>query len=345
MRQRFETWLQGHWRRRDWLSQLLLPVSWLVASVLAWRTGRARRLAPPLAPVPVVVIGNILVGGTGKTPVVLALCRALAARGWHPGVVSRGYGARIGPTAHLSHDGIDARRLGDEPALIARETGVPVAVHPKRPHAISALLAAHPQVDVILSDDGLQHHGMRRDLEIIVQDTRGTGNGRLLPAGPLREPATRLAQADWLIHHGTPPPAGAIGMVLRPVRVENPASGRILGWDDWLREHAHTPCSAAAAIGQPARFFDMLRAAGVPLGKVLPLPDHHDFQDRPLRNLPPGPILVTAKDAMKCAAQDDPRIWVVHVEAVFSRPDWIDALDLRLRQIREQRCHKSTVSN
>uniref|UniRef100_UPI0033404E3E tetraacyldisaccharide 4'-kinase n=1 Tax=Castellaniella defragrans TaxID=75697 RepID=UPI0033404E3E len=347
MKRRLETCLHTLWSRRSPASDLLLPLSWLAAGVIAWRTWRARHSAPVRAPVPVIVVGNILVGGTGKTPVVIALCRTLSARGWHPGVVSRGYGARGGPDPRLSRDDDSAARLGDEPALIARETGVPVAVHPRRPQAIAALLDAHPEVDMILSDDGLQHLAMARDIEIVVQDQRGIGNGRLLPAGPLREPPARLARADWIIDNGTDAPSrpGAVRMTLRPVRAEHLASGRVLAWPDWLRSHADSDCSAAAAIGQPRRFFDMLSEAGIRLTRTLPLPDHHDFRDDPLRDLPPGPILVTAKDAVKCAALGDPRLWAVHVEAVFSDPGWIDALEARLRMIRDALPHKAADSH
>ncbi len=344
---RLEARLHDLWNRRTLASDLLLPLSWLYAGAAAWRARQARRSAPARAPVPVVVVGNILVGGTGKTPVVIALCRALAARGWHPGVVSRGYGTPGGPEPRLSRDGAGAERLGDEPALIARATGVPVAVHPRRPHAIAALLHAHPAVDLIVSDDGLQHLAMARDVEIIVQDRRGIGNGRRLPAGPLREPPARLARADWIIDNDTDAPSrpGAIGMRLQPVRVEHLASGRVFAWDDWLREHAGTSCSAAAAIGQPQRFFDMLAAAGVRLARTLPLPDHHDYRDDPLRHLPPGPVLVTAKDAVKCAVPGDPRLWAVHVVAIFTDPAWIDALDERLRAVREGLRHKAADSH
>lgn len=342
-----EACLHAIWRTRSLASHLLLPLSWLFAAGAAWRARQALRHAPPRAPVPVVVVGNILVGGTGKTPVVIALCKALSARGWHPGVVSRGYGTRAGAQPRLSRDGANAQRLGDEPALIARETGVPVAVHPARPRAIDALLQAHPEVNVILSDDGLQHLAMARDIEIIVQDQRGIGNGRLLPAGPLREPPNRLADADWIIENGAKAPSrpGAIPMRLRPVRVEHLSSGRTLSWDDWLQRHAQTPCSAAAAIGQPQRFFELLSMAGLTLTHTLPLPDHHDFRDNPLRNLPPGPVLVTAKDAVKCAALGDSRLWAVHVEAAFADPDWFDALEARLQAVRSRLGHKAADSH
>lgn len=291
------------------------------------------------APVPVIVVGNILVGGTGKTPIVIALVQALQARGWTPGVISRGYGVRIGSVARLSTDGATAQALGDEPALIAHQTNAPVAVHPQRARAMTALLAQVPGVDVIVSDDGLQHLAMARDLEIIVQDERGTGNGRLLPAGPLREPARRLASADWVVTTLTagsvnPPSSCALTVLLQPTGVRQLTSGQSLTWKDWQARHAHEPCSAVAAIGQPERFFTMLRAAGISLTQVKALPDHDAYRSNPFTDLPEAPILITAKDAIKCEGRDDPRLWVVYVEPIFSDPLWFEQIDARLRSLR-----------
>ncbi len=187
MSRRLEDLMLAIWSRRGVPSTLLLPLSWLYGRLSARRLRAGARTAWK-APVPVVVVGNILVGGTGKTPVTIAVCQALQARGWHPGIVSRGYGVTVGPEPRLSDAGGDAPRLGDEPALIHTATGAPVAVHPRRARAAATLLAAHPEVDVLIADDGLQHTALARDLELIVQDGRGVGNGRLLPAGPLREP-------------------------------------------------------------------------------------------------------------------------------------------------------------
>lgn len=197
-RRTVEDLLLAVWLRRGPLSALLLPLSWLYGALSGWHLRRQQSRAWR-APIPVIVVGNLFVGGTGKTPVTLAICRQLQAGGWHPGIVSRGYGLTIGPSARLADDNGGADWLGDEPALLHQESGAPVAVHPIRTRAAQALLAAHPEVDVLLADDALQHRALARDLEIVVQDSRGTGNGRLLPAGPLREPVKRLASVDWLI--------------------------------------------------------------------------------------------------------------------------------------------------
>ncbi len=343
MSRRLEDLMLAIWSRRGVPSTLLLPLSWLYGRLSARRLRAGARTAWK-APVPVVVVGNILVGGTGKTPVTIAVCQALRARGWRPGIVSRGYGAAIGPEPRLSDGGDDAARLGDEPALIHAATGAPVAFHPRRALAAAALLAAHPDTDVLIADDGLQHTALARDLEIIVQDGRGVGNGRLLPAGPLRESPGRLARADWLVTHLAAdepmPPASsveagrvprAIVMRLRPEGATHLASGRDLPWDAWRSEQGAAPCSAAAGIGRPERFFAMLRAAGVVLSHTLRIPDHRAIPADALRDLPPGPILITPKDAVKCAAPHDPRLWAVRAAPAFSDPGWLDDLDRALR--------------
>ena len=343
MNRRLEDCMLAAWSRRGGLSTLLLPLSWLYGRLSARRL-RAQARGAWKAPVPVVIIGNILVGGTGKTPVTIAICQALKARGWRPGIVSRGYGVAIGPQARLSDGGGDASRLGDEPALIHAATGAPLAVHPRRALAAAALLASHPEVDVLIADDGLQHTALARDLEIIVQDGRGIGNGRLLPAGPLREPPARLAQADWLLTHlahgetsPTLPPGCApdaprtIVMRLQPESATHLASGRTLPWADWRAEQGAASCSAAAGIGRPERFFAMLRATGVVLSQTLRIPDHQAIPADALRALPPGPVLITPKDAVKCVRPHDPRLWVVRATPVFSKPGWLDDLDRALR--------------
>jgi tetraacyldisaccharide 4'-kinase len=326
------------WRQRGLISTLLQPLAWLYGQISARRL-RADARTAWTAPVPVLVVGNILVGGTGKTPVTIALCQALQARGWHPGIISRGYGVTVGPEAHLSRDGGDAARLGDEPALMHAATAAPVAVHPRRVLAARALLAAHPDVDVLIADDGLQHTALARDLEIIVQDGRGTGNGRLLPAGPLREPPARLARADWLVTQlaanestpaappDTPGAPRAVTMRLQARSIEHLADGQMQDWDDWRTAQGTAPCSAAAGIGQPERFFAMLRASGVHLSHTLRIPDHQAIPPAMLGTLPPSPILITPKDAVKCHPPQDTRLWAVHAAPAFSDPGWFDALD------------------
>ncbi|WP_322994744.1 tetraacyldisaccharide 4'-kinase [Castellaniella sp.] len=335
-----EDWLQTIWRSQGPVSTLLLPLARLYGAVSRQRMAQQARHAWR-APVPVIVIGNILVGGTGKTPVTQAVCQALLAHGHHPGLISRGYGSRIGTEPHLSDSHQDSNWLGDEPALLHAATGAPVAVHPQRALAARALLAAHPEIDVLIADDGLQHRALARDLEIIVQDSRGIGNGRLLPAGPLRELPARLTQANWLITHLAPheanaslgsQPAGVaqITMRLQPDYLIQVSTQTRLSWPDWQARFGHEICHAAAGIGQPQRFFQMLRHAGLTLGQTLASPDHQAPDPAQLRALPPGPILITAKDAVKYTDPDDHRLWTVYPTPRFSDPNWLDAL---VRQI------------
>lgn len=336
------------WQGKGLASTLLLPLSWLTH--LAVRYKRQRHLGSsdpdPADGRPVVVVGNIIVGGTGKTPVVIALVKALSASGWRPGVVSRGYGINLKGHPRVGQGQLDAAAFGDEPALIARHTGAPLAIHPSRVLAVQALVRAHPDVDVIVSDDGLQHLALRRDIEIVVQDARGLGNGRLLPAGPLREPADKLDHIDFLITNlaageAAPPnlaiPAQQLCMSLCPERIVHLASGRDATWPEWLARHAHGAIAAVAAIGQPERFFAMLRAQGLKLDTALALPDHDPYIRSPFEALSASVILVTAKDAVKCARFDDPRIWVVNVAPQFSEPGWLDGLNGKLRAIVEKK--------
>lgn len=329
------------WQHGGWLSTLLRPLSALTASVVARKRARYRdgRATAYRAPVPVVVIGNIYVGGTGKTPMVIATVDALRARGYTPGVVSRGYGVKLGPQARVGQGELEAAQFGDEPALIARATGAPVAVHPRRALAAQALLRTHPQVDVIVSDDGLQHLALARDLEIVVQDQRGVGNGRLLPAGPLREPASRLREVDAVItnigvpggHAAAPSGPGPrqVAMWLEPDDARQIEGGARRP----LAAFAGQPdVAAAAGIGNPERFFATLRTQGITLAATLPLPDHHDYATSPFKALAARTILVTSKDAIKCAALHDARLWEVPVRAGFSDPRLFDWLAQTLRQ-------------
>ena len=331
-------WLHAEWQCAGWRSHLLLPLAWLNGAILrlrraAYRVGLRRAWT---APVPVVVVGNIYVGGTGKTPLLIALIQELQTRGWHPGVVSRGYGAKVGDHANVGRGALDPAAFGDEPALIAARTGVPVAVHPRRPLAVRSLLAAHPEVDVVLSDDGLQHLALARDVEFVVQDARGIGNGRLLPAGPLREPASRLASVDAVVTNlnaGDAPPAPLpIPARQLAMRVEGHAAVRLAsGESRALASFAgDTAVAAAAGIGRPARFFTMLRAAGITLADALALPDHHDYAVSPFGAIKADAILITEKDAVKCRHLDDPRLWSVAVSAHLSDPHFFDWLEARL---------------
>ncbi|UDG73779.1 tetraacyldisaccharide 4'-kinase [Achromobacter sp. 77] len=348
MKTRRASLLARQWQRGGWLSTALRPLSALTAWAVTRKRERYTSGAKVAyrAPVPVVVIGNIYVGGTGKTPMVIATVENLRARGYTPGVVSRGYGVKVGPHPRVGLGDLEAARFGDEPALIARATGAPVSIHPRRALAAQALLDAHPRVDVIVSDDGLQHLALARDIEIVVQDQRGVGNRRLLPAGPLREPASRLADVDAVVTNiGTPDAGPAVSLSVSdtdsplPRQVQmwlEPGLARHIGGRDTqpLSAFAGQPrVAAAAGIGNPERFFTTLRAAGITLSATLALPDHHDYATSPFQALDADVILVTAKDAIKCGALNDPRLWEVPVQAAFSDPalfDWLaDALRAR----------------
>jgi len=332
------------WQKRGPLSTALLPFSWITGVVVRRRKRRALAQPAPPSALPTVVVGNLVVGGTGKTPVVIAIAHKLRALGWTPGIVSRGYGANLGADPRTGQGLLDAAEFGDEPALIARATGAPVAVHPQRSRARQALAQRFPDVDVVISDDGLQHLALSRDVEIVVQDARGVGNGRLLPAGPLREPAAKLAEVDFIVDNGGPfndAPSTRrperIAMRLQPTSAEHLAGGTRLAWPDWVARHRNTPLAAVAAIGQPARFFDTLRNAGLRLERTMALPDHDAYRQPPFTALEQELIAVTAKDAVKCGRFADPRVWAVHVEASFSDPSWLDRLAEMLSDAAAQR--------
>ncbi len=343
------------WSGKGLLSTFLLPLSWLVGLFVARkrRLYQSGRKQGATSACPVVVVGNLYVGGTGKTPVVLALVKALQARGWSPGIISRGYGGHLGAHAKTGRGELDPHEFGDEPSLIARISQAPVAVHPRRGLALRALQIRYPEVDLIIADDGLQHLALARDVEIIVQDARGTGNGRVLPAGPLREPASRLASVDYVITNliagqATQPLAIAgrqIRMQLGPDTVRHLVSDQTLQWPDWHEHYRHASLSAVAGIGQPERFFSMLRACGLKLEQTIALPDHDPYHRSPFEFLDTDLILVTPKDAVKCARFQDERVWEVRVSPQFSDPSWLDDLDKRLRAIADEKISKNPPAN
>jgi tetraacyldisaccharide 4'-kinase len=269
---------------------------------------RAGWLRVDRLPVPVVVVGNLVAGGTGKTPLVLWLVGALRARGFLPGVVSRGYrGANEVPQAVAAAGG--AERFGDEPVLLAERSGAPVWIGRDRAAAGRALLAAHPECTVLVCDDGLQHYRLARDFEIAVEDERGSGNGLLLPAGPLREPASR--PVDAVVLNGGSPRAGAFAMRLEPAgfhRVAEPAAAVAIDALRGKRLHA------VAGIGNPRRFFATLEALGLAFTPHA-FPDHHPFAARDLEYPDCDAVLMTEKDAVKCRGFGRADLFALRVEA------------------------------
>ncbi len=258
---------------------------------------------------PVIVIGNLTVGGTGKTPLTMWLVERLTAEGLSPAVVSRGYGGRRQRRPRRVAGDTDPAEVGDEPALIARVTGAPVWVCTDRLEAAKAAVAAG--ADLVVCDDGLQHYALRRDLEIAVVDgARGFGNGHLLPAGPLREPPDRLAEVDVIVCNGGPRcPEGSVRMTLEGSRAFRLSDGFARDLTGFSAEPVH----AVAAIGNPERFFHMLEAAGLTIIRH-PLRDHEPVPEAFLEDGHPGPVLMTAKDAVKSATRPE-HAWEVPVKA------------------------------
>jgi tetraacyldisaccharide 4'-kinase len=274
--------------------------------------------------VPVVVVGNITIGGTGKTPLIVALAQAMAERGFRPGVVSRGYGGSERGPYLLSEDDVPSR-VGDEPSLI-RQSGVPVAIGRERPEAAQLLIDAG--CDLVLADDGLQHHRLGRDVEICVIDgERRLGNGHLLPAGPLREPASRLDSVDFIVVNGGSPQANEVLMRLE--------GGVAVNMDDPtltapLSDFAGRPAHAVAGIGNPARFFASLAAHGIAVDGH-PFADHHAFTRDDFTFADGCPVLMTDKDAVKCREFARANWWRVPVRAVMPESFW-DAVAAKVRR-------------
>lgn len=322
--------LQAAWYGKGRAPWWAMPLSWLYGGVtgLRRRLYRAGWLRSVQLPVPVLVVGNISVGGTGKTPLTIALAEALRARGFRPGVVSRGYGGRERGPARIGAQP-DPARFGDEPCLI-HAAGTPVAVGRDRPEAARLLVDAG--CDVVIADDGLQHYRLGRDVEICVIDgERAFGNGRLLPAGPLREPLARLADVDFRVRHGGHAANGEVPMHLEGGVARRLRDGHLqpLGAFDGRRVHG------VAGIGHPERFFESLRAHGI---EVAPhaFPDHHAYTAAELDFGDVLPVLMTDKDAVKCAAFALPDTWAVPVRAVLPE-SFFDAVATRLRQAAEGR--------
>jgi tetraacyldisaccharide 4'-kinase len=294
-----------HWLRPTPLSSALLPLSWVFAALVALRRALYRRglLGTVRLPVPVVVVGNVTVGGTGKTPLVLALVERLREAGYRPGVITRGYGG----TARLPCEvkpADDPQLAGDESVLLAQRCGCPVVSGRDRVAAARKLLALHPRCDVVVSDDGLQHYRLARDLEIAVEDARGHGNARMLPAGPLREPAGR--SLDALVVNGKPHPSRRAAIERMPqhyfMELEPRGfyalggNGRPVG----PRELAGRRLHALAGIGDPQRFFRTLSDMGLEFVEH-PFADHHAYRAADVAFAGCDALLMTEKDAVKCA--------------------------------------------
>ncbi|HAT39126.1 tetraacyldisaccharide 4'-kinase [Polynucleobacter necessarius] len=340
------------WERREPTSLLLWPFSWLYGLVLRTRKliQDSGLLKQTPAPVPIIVVGNIRVGGTGKTPIVIAVVERLQQLGWNPGIISRGYGSssQLVPLQVKSQS--DPALVGDEPILIAKRTHdqFPIWVFPKRQKSIQALLKHSPNVNVIISDDGLQHSGLTRwpareggrDIELVVRDERGEGNRFLLPAGPLREPATRDRDATLFTAKAKNDPHkqgqqdeyflgrrafSLLTNLANPYQLINPSNHQTFAQiaDSYLPNQI----SKIAAIGNPQCFFDDLLQRGI-TGKTIALADHATYTPEFFEHLNTQCILITEKDAVKCAGITDERIWVVPMTLPLpdSFAEWLQSI-------------------
>ncbi|MVT01812.1 tetraacyldisaccharide 4'-kinase [Enterobacter sp. 10-1] len=304
------------WSGESPLWRLLLPLSWLYGLVsglirLSYRLGLKKAWR---APVPVVVVGNLTAGGNGKTPVVIWLVEQLQQRGIRVGVVSRGYGGKAASYPLVLNNTTATAEAGDEPVLIYQRTGAPVAVSPQRSDAVRALLAAH-DLQLIVTDDGLQHYALARDKEIVVIDgVRRFGNGWWLPAGPMRERASRLRCVDAIIANGGVARPGEIAMQLRPGQAVNVLNGErrdVASFDNVV---------AMAGIGHPPRFFATLESCGVQPVKTVALADHQALTRADVSALVTAgqTLLMTEKDAVKCRAFAEASWWYLPVDAIMT---------------------------
>jgi tetraacyldisaccharide 4'-kinase len=313
MKKTLSRWLLDVWYKDPFLSVCLMPLGFLFSDAAKFRKFLYRLgiLKTHTLPVPVIVVGNITVGGTGKTPLIIWMAGFLKNSGFKPGIISRGYRGRSATWPQWVTADSDAGTVGDEALLIAKETGCPMAVGPLRVDSASMLLKL-ADCDVILSDDGLQHYALNRDIEIAVIDgERRFGNGYCLPAGPLREPIERLKSVDFIIVNGEKYEEREFSMKLVGEMLINLVTGE----QKSLQEFKGIDCHALAGIGNPDRFFTLLEAAGLTC-ITHSFPDHYQFQRRDIEFSGNKPVLMTEKDAVKCTAFAGKQHWYLPVKAV-----------------------------
>ncbi len=352
--------IQRIWRSRGLAAAMLWPLSMLYGALAAIHRAWHGRRPKAQLPVPLVVVGNVIAGGAGKTPVTLAVVAQLLAQGWRPLVVSRGYGRRAAAgeaprcTFEVATDS-KAADVGDEPLLIRQRSGVPVWIGADRLQAARDGLSAHPRCNVVVCDDGLQHLGLQPDVALIVFDARRTGNGWLLPAGPLREPwpgrwterNAGHAPYTWVIDTepatATPlPTPAALRSVAAPRQLATLARnghGHTQPLAAWRGQHVH----ALAGIARPESFFAALRDRGLTLAGTTALPDHYDFDSYIGRSDLPNPLICTEKDAVKLWPHH-PDVWAVAL-SVQPDPTWWPAFEAALRQLAAQRGHPTEASD
>lgn len=305
--------LDHYWYSFNLVTLLLLPISWLFRTLAAIRRTlyHFKILQQPAIAVPVIIVGNISVGGTGKTPLVTWLCQHLKHHGYKPGIISRGYGGQAQTWPQSVSPESDAKLVGDEPIILVRNTNCPMFVGPDRVAAAQQLLRHH-DCNIIIADDGLQHYRLKRDIEIVVIDgERRFGNNQCLPAGPLREPVSRLKKIDFIITNGKAQD-NEFEMVIKAnkmIQINSPKTPKTP--QDFSGQKVH----AVAGIGNPSRFFNTLTQASITFDTRI-FPDHHDYNHDDLIYDDHLPIIMTEKDAVKCEkfCQSD-RYWYLSINS------------------------------
>ena len=313
MKKTLTRWATDIWYKDQFIGVWLSPLSFLFNDAVRFRRFLYRLgiLKSNALPVPVIIVGNITVGGTGKTPLIIWMAEFLKESGFKPGIISRGYGGQAESWPQWVTVDSDAKNTGDEALLIAKQTGCPMAVGPLRVDT-AKLLLSKADCDVILSDDGLQHYALNRTIEIVVIDgERRFGNGYCLPAGPLREPIERLQDVDFIIVNGEKSEDNELSMRLVGDQLVNLVTGE----QKPLQEFKGVECHALAGIGNPERFFKVLEAAGL-LCKTYKFPDHYPFKHHDIEYTDNKPVLMTEKDAVKCKAFAGKQHWYLPVKAV-----------------------------
>ncbi|UQB41407.1 tetraacyldisaccharide 4'-kinase [Thiomicrospira microaerophila] len=324
------------WLQADWRSTCLKPLSWWVCRIAKARL-KGFETHPPQSPGLVIVVGNIVVGGTGKTPFIIWLVKRLTLAGYRVGVIARGVGGKASSWPQIVTEDSKANEVGDEPVLLAQKLGCPVVVAPKRAQALERLLKDF-QVDMVISDDGLQHYELARDIELVMLDAsrpnQGLGNGLCLPAGPLREPISRLSKVDFVVFNGMRPDelnfkARFVGsMQLKPVRFVSVLNAEI---HQSISAFKGQQGYAVAGIGHPERFYASLMSLNIET-EQLSFPDHHAFRKSDFAGLDPEkPLFMTSKDAVKCKSFAKGNWWVLEVE-----PTCDPALEQALMEIIKQ---------
>jgi tetraacyldisaccharide 4'-kinase len=316
------------WYKKSLWLYLLLPFSFIFSYLTDGRRKKfiTNKDLAYRSKVPLIIVGNLTIGGTGKTPLVAHIAQELSMLGYKPGLVSRGYGGKFRETLQVTNE-TPVKQTGDE-AQILGKLGLPFYIDKNRVRAVKTLIENH-DCDVILSDDGLQHYNMGRDIEIVVIDgKRRFGNNLTFPAGPLRESKKRLSTVDFIVNNGGPTRDNEYLMNVSPSRFIHLKSGKSYPVKEWPM---HKQIHAVAGLGNPGRFFDLLVRLGFDISRN-PFPDHHNFINEDLNFLDHLPIIMTEKDASKCSNFDNNKIWYLTIEADVS-DNFVDEIDKRLKSI------------